>query len=420
MTTILRILANYLSGFVIPLPIYYFIAILFAPFQFVRDIWSIFFTRPNVKSTPNTIYVSGVLGFGNAVPGPLSYWGVFDQSTIITPNTGPLSSGYDLAVELFYNLKGVNQPILPDTSTGWKFLTIGQILSKIMSVILKLFGLKPSPVTVTAPINENGHEKLHRNLLVNNMGMVPNWDEDHPLTFVGHSKGCGAVLRLMLLLDQNVFPGHKTSAKWIKSIVLISPVLPNITYAASAGLDEKNLTTRKGSKFYYLFLLAYYFSIILPKFLRDLFDIDILRFNFDGNGLDNFLHDNSLIGPEYGQIIQILETIKQTIKNNNIPLLTVVTNSDQHVSYKGKIYYLVKPVCNIALYVFQYFGDGWDGQKQDGVVAKNVQLNIVDDVNDKENVFDVNLDHLDVIGTFRRDQEVIDLWNRILRWIKNH
>jgi hypothetical protein len=93
---------------------------------------------------------------------------------------------------------------------------------------------------------------------------------------------------------------------------------------------------------------------------------------------------------------------------------------------------LVKPVCNFVLYYFQYLGDGWNGQKQDGIIPLLSQLYLVNDfsnhldiksnneINDKTNVYDVNLDHIDVTGIFRKDNLVIDLWISILNWIKNH
>jgi hypothetical protein len=413
--SLLRSIADYVSKFNIPISLYYVMVFAFLPFQLMQDLWCIFFVHPNLKSPPNTIYVSGVLGFGNSIPGPVSYWGVLDSKTTITPDTGPLSSGYDLAVELFYNLKGV-QTVNNDIPTRFMSTWLGKILIKIRNGILNFFVANYNKTS--APINAHAH--LHSPLQVNKVGMVPQWSEEYPLTFVGHSKGCGAILRLMYMLDNDGFPGHKTSSKWIKSMVLISPVLPQLNYAELAGWDSANATVKYYSKMYYLFSIAYNLSTIFPVIIRNLWDVDIKRFNFNGNGLDNFLHDNALVSPELIGITETFQQIKDIIKKNNIPSLYVISNSNQPVTYNNKVYYLVKPVCNVFIYLFQYFGDSWDGDKQDGVVSRSTELNIIQDVNDKANILDTNLDHLDIIGTFRKDNAVIDIWNRILIWIKNH
>jgi hypothetical protein len=278
--TLLHSFADFISDYTLPLPLYYIFAIILAPFRFISDVYYLLFVHPNLKSPPNTVYVNGLLGFGNNIP-ILKYWGILDKS-IITPQNGPVSSSYDGAVELFYNLIGV--------------------------------GIDSQIKKVSAPINI--HSSLHSNILVNNVGLVPNWDENHPLTFVCHSKGCSIFARLLLLLEQNAFPGHQTSSKWVKSIVLISPGLPGIDYLDNAGRDKVNLTITKNSKLYYFLAVQYYSSFLLPSFVKNLFDIR----NPVYKSFDAFLHDNAYITPEYKEFSINLPIIKKIIKSNKIPI----------------------------------------------------------------------------------------------------
>jgi hypothetical protein len=380
--SILDFIGNYLSNYNLPLPIYYLCVVLLLPLRILSDIFNILFVHPNLISPPNTVYVNGLLGFGNSVPGLIKYWGVLN-SNIITPEISPLGSSYDQAVELFYNLKGISSTSNLNSKTY-------------------------------APVNF--HSSLHQSIMVNNKGLIPQWNENSPLTFVCHSKGCSVVARLLLLLNNNAFPGHQTSSKWIKSIVFISPGLPGVDYIKTAGLDAINLTVIKYSKLYYFLLFQYIISKITPNFIRSWFDLN----NPVYKRFEDFLHDNSYVYPEYNQINEDITNFTSLIQNTGIPLLNIVTNSNQPVYYKNKQYYLVKPVCNFFLYYFQYLGDGWDGNKQDGVISlerqnyllnKNIQ-NITD--------INVNLDHLDITGVFRKDKTVIKVWNDIFTWIKSH
>ena len=53
-------------------------------------------------------------------------------------------------------------------------------------------------------------------------GRFREWDEKHPADFVGHSIG-GVTLRvLQQLLEAGAFPGHQTSAAWMRSLTTIS------------------------------------------------------------------------------------------------------------------------------------------------------------------------------------------------------
>ncbi|KAJ0737540.1 putative carboxylic ester hydrolase [Helianthus annuus] len=103
---------------------------------------------------PPIVLVHGIFGFGKGRLGGLSYFAGAEKKDekVLVPDLGSLTSIYDRARELFYYLKG------------------GQVD----------YGEEHSKAC--------GHAQFGR---VYEQGHYPQWDEDHPIHFVGHS----AVLR---------------------------------------------------------------------------------------------------------------------------------------------------------------------------------------------------------------------------------
>ncbi|KAI9380549.1 hypothetical protein POPTR_016G114350v4 [Populus trichocarpa] len=65
-----------------------------------------------------------------------------------------------------------------------------------------------------------GHSQFGRTY---EQGHYPEWDEDHPIHFVGHSAGAQVVRVLQQMLADKAFNGYEnTSDKWVLSITSLS------------------------------------------------------------------------------------------------------------------------------------------------------------------------------------------------------
>ena len=119
---------------------------------------------------------------------------------IATP-PGPLSSHHDRACEVFYYLKGGTVD----------------------------YG--------TAHAASCGHARYG----VTHKGAYANWDEDHPLDLVGHSIGGLTARVLQQLLAEQFFPGHSTSAAWVRSLVCLSSPLNGDPVVYGLGLRSDDV-----------------------------------------------------------------------------------------------------------------------------------------------------------------------------------
>ena len=149
------------------------------------------------------ILVHGFMGWGREEMGNYRYWGgkvdleqylIEKGYTVYTANVGPVSSNWDRAVELYYQIKG------------------GQVdYGKTHS---ELYGLVRGP-----------EEKSYK-------GLYSEWDENHPVHLVGHSMGGQTIRMLDYMLRTSIIDSSglsedsgllgKTHEGWIKSITSIS------------------------------------------------------------------------------------------------------------------------------------------------------------------------------------------------------
>ncbi|KAK3028202.1 hypothetical protein RJ639_039485 [Escallonia herrerae] len=112
---------------------------------------------------PPIVLVHGIFGFGKGRLGGLSYFAGAEtkDDRVLVPDLGSLTSIYDRARELFYYLKGGR-------------VDYGEEHSKVC-----------------------GHSQFGR---IYEQGHYPEWDEDHPVHFVGHSAGAQVVRVLQQML----------------------------------------------------------------------------------------------------------------------------------------------------------------------------------------------------------------------------
>ncbi|KAK6911482.1 hypothetical protein RJ641_023575 [Dillenia turbinata] len=132
---------------------------------------------------PAIVLVHGIFGFGKGRLGGLSYFAGAEKKDerVLVPDLGSLTSIYDRARELFYYLKG------------------GQVD----------YGEEHSKTC--------GHSHFGR---IYEQGHYPEWDEDHPIHFVGHSAGAQVIRLLQQMLADKAFKGPK-DGRTLKPICLL-------------------------------------------------------------------------------------------------------------------------------------------------------------------------------------------------------
>lgn len=166
-------------------------------------------TSINAVDLPPIVLVHGIFGFGKGRLGGLSYFAGAEKKDekVLVPDLGSLTSIYDRARELFYYLKG------------------GQVD----------YGEEHSKAY--------GHSQFGRTY---EQGHYPEWDEDHPIHFVGHSAGAQVVRVLQQMLADKAFKGHEnTSANWVLSLTSLSGAFNGTTRTYLDGMQPEDGRTMK-------------------------------------------------------------------------------------------------------------------------------------------------------------------------------
>ncbi|KAK5833435.1 uncharacterized protein LOC108450198 isoform X1 [Gossypium arboreum] len=164
--------------------------------------------KSTVDDLPPIVLVHGIFGFGKGKFGSFSYFGGAEKKDerVLVPDLGSLTSIYDRARELFYYLKGGR-------------VDYGEQHSKTC-----------------------GHSRFGR---IYEQGHYPQWDEDHPIHFVGHSAGAQVVRVLQQMLADKAFEGYEnTSENWVLSITALSGAFNGTTRTFLDGMlpeDGQNM-----------------------------------------------------------------------------------------------------------------------------------------------------------------------------------
>ncbi|XP_057950127.1 uncharacterized protein LOC131145080 [Malania oleifera] len=197
----------------------------------------------SVDDLPPVVLVHGILGFGKGKMGGLPYFAGAEKKLerVLVPDLGALTSIHDRARELFYYLKGGK-------------VDYGEEHSKAA-----------------------GHSQFGR---VYDQGNYPEWDEDHPVHFVGHSAGAQVVRVLQQMLADKAFEGYEnTSEDWVLSITSISGAFNGSTRAYTDGMQPGDWRYMKPVSLLQLCRIGVAFL--------DWFDIGLIKsyYNF---GFDHF------------------------------------------------------------------------------------------------------------------------------------
>ncbi|KAH9624496.1 hypothetical protein KSS87_019798 [Heliosperma pusillum] len=146
---------------------------------------------------PPIVLVHGIFGFGQGRLGGLSYFAGAEKKDerVLVPDLGSLTSIYD------------------------RYVDYGEEHSKAC-----------------------GHSQLGR---VYDQGNYPQWDEDHPIHFVGHSAGAQVVRALQQMLADKAFKGYETNPNWVLSITSLSGAFNGTTRTYFDGMQPEDGRTMK-------------------------------------------------------------------------------------------------------------------------------------------------------------------------------
>ncbi|KAF8083008.1 hypothetical protein N665_0795s0005 [Sinapis alba] len=165
-------------------------------------------TTTQVNDLIPIVLVHGIFGFGEGRLGGLSYFAGAEKKDerVLVPDLGSLTSVHDRARELFYYLKGGRVDYGGDHSKACGHSQFGRFYDK---------------------------------------GEYQEWDEDHPIHFVGHSAGAQVVRVLQQMLADKMFDGHEnTNENWVLSLTSLSGALNGSTRTYLDGIqieDGKSL-----------------------------------------------------------------------------------------------------------------------------------------------------------------------------------
>ncbi|KAK9137033.1 hypothetical protein Sjap_007627 [Stephania japonica] len=155
-------------------------------------------------AVPPIVLVHGIFGFGQGKLRGLSYFAGAEKKDerVLVPDLGSLTSIYDRARELFYYLKGGQVDYGEEHSRAYGHAQFGKIYDQ---------------------------------------GNYPEWDEDHPIHFVGHSAGAQVVRVLQQMLADKAFKGYEnTSENWVLSITSLSGAFNGTTRAYLDGMQAED------------------------------------------------------------------------------------------------------------------------------------------------------------------------------------
>ena len=215
----------------------------------------LFFSFLLAQNNYPVVLIHGFMGWGPDEMGDYSYWGgnksyvdslSSEGHKIIEVSVGPISSNWDRAIEVFYQLKG------GQVDYGFYHSQKNKIIQK-------------------------PKEKRY-------IGLYPDWNQNFPIHIIGHSMGGQTARMLIYLLSQEIYQDSvkkeesillgESHTGWIKSITTIS-------------------TPHDGTTLEHIIVSAIpfvqYFAGIAGLFGNNYFDFDLEQFGFKKSKNESWL-----------------------------------------------------------------------------------------------------------------------------------
>ncbi|WP_028104187.1 esterase/lipase family protein [Pseudoduganella violaceinigra] len=160
-------------------------------------------------SKPPLVLVHGFLGFDRStMGGSFLYWGGFNDIAqyiragsgrdVFTAGVGPVSSNWDRAIELYYQIKG------GCADYGERHAAQHAGAGHIQKPLGKCWAADPTN-------NPNNYP----------LALYPQWDANHPIHLLGHSQGGQTIRTLIQMLDQGTV-GQAGASHWVISATSIA------------------------------------------------------------------------------------------------------------------------------------------------------------------------------------------------------
>jgi len=316
---------------------------------------------------PNCVFVGGFGTFNPKELFGIDYWGIFGDNLTWTPKIGPFSSMEDRASEL----------------------------------IAEIFNLP----TIVYP---------HTNLSKPRVQVDNKLDLSKNLTLIGHSGGGNTINAMLIMLEKEMFGDLKDKLLIGKIIYLASPQ-KGVEYLCDAVKVKSDDTMIKYGLGWWFLSGIYYYNKYCKYLTSNVFDLYIDQYqtfeswvNTNNNIFTGFMPHNAI--KSYEQASQII--LNKQIKTEKI------------ITYSSGFYGLLHPWKSLPLQVFVFNGCGWKPKqyKNDGVVSVYSQACSHKCVAPNNNLISraeckclhLNVDHLQIVGTFDVPKEVKLLYNTLL------
>ena len=215
----------------------------------------LFFSFLLAQNNYPVVFIHGFMGWGPDEMGNYSYWGGnknyidslrSEGHKIIEVSVGPISSNWDRAIEVFYQLKG------GQVDYGFYHSQKNKIIQK-------------------------PKEKRY-------IGLYPGWNQNFPVHIIGHSMGGQTARMLTYLLSQEIYQDSvkkeesillgESHTAWIKSITTIS--------TPHDGTTLEHIITSA-------IPFVQYFAGIAGLFGNNYFDFDLEQFGFKKSKNESWL-----------------------------------------------------------------------------------------------------------------------------------
>eukprot|EP01018_Ginkgo_biloba_P039727 Gb_32161 [translate_table: standard] len=194
------------------------------------------------------VLVHGILGFGKGRLGSLSYWAGAEKrdDRVLVPDLGSLTSVYDSLCLSLGNWVFGTKSIFDFMHLVFANESVSGRESFYTTLKAEQLTMGKSTVPIMAMPNLARLMSKWKFTSSNGTGYYPEWDENHPVHFVGHSAGVQVVRVLQQMLAEKKFKGYENSTEdWVLSVTSLSGALNGTTRVYIDGMQPEDGKTMR-------------------------------------------------------------------------------------------------------------------------------------------------------------------------------